>query len=145
MLYTPLTCKALRLAYQAHHGQFDPCGMPYIFHPFHLAEQMEDEAAVCVALLHDVVEDTAVTIEEIAAQFPPEVTEAIRLLTHDDGEAYASYLLRVKANPLALKVKRADLKHNMDETRHCTGLVSPERIAKWRAKYQQAVAILGDD
>ena len=145
MLYTSLTCKALRLAYQAHHRQFNPCGMPHIFHPFHPAEQMEDEAAVCVALLHDVVEDTAVTIEEIAAQFPPEVTEAIRLLTHDDGEAYASYLLRVKANPLALKVKRADLKHNMDETRHCTGLVPPERIAKWRAKYQQAVAILGDD
>lgn len=145
MLYTPLTCKALCLAYQAHQGQFDPCGMPYIFHPFHLAEQMDDEASVCVALLHDVVEDTAVTIEEIAGQFPPDVVEAVRLLTHNDDEAYEAYLTRIKANPLALKVKRADLKHNMDETRHCTGTVASERIARWRAKYQRAAAILGND
>lgn len=144
MLYTPLTCQALLLAYQAHQGQFDPCGMPYVFHPFHLAEQMDDEAAVCVALLHDVVEDTPVTLEALAAQFPPEVVEAVRCLTHGDDEDYEAYLARVKANPLALKVKRADLKHNMDETRHCTGKVPPERVAKWRAKYQRAAALLGD-
>ena len=58
MIYTALTNKALRLAYAAHHGQTDKCGQPYIFHPYHLAEQMPDEISACVALLHDVVEDT---------------------------------------------------------------------------------------
>ena len=64
MIYTPLTNKAMRLAYDAHHGQADKSGLPYIFHPYHLAEQMTDEITVCAALLHDVVEDTSVNIEE---------------------------------------------------------------------------------
>ena len=63
MIYTPLTNKALRLAYTAHHGQVDKSGVPYIFHPYHLAEQMTDEITTCVALLHDVVEDTDITFE----------------------------------------------------------------------------------
>ena len=58
MIYTELTCKAMKLAYNAHHGQTDYNGIPYIFHPIHLAEQMDDEFSCCVALLHDVVEDT---------------------------------------------------------------------------------------
>ena len=58
MIYTPLTRKAMRIAYEAHHGQFDETGVPYVFHPFHVAEQMTDEITTCMALLHDVVEDT---------------------------------------------------------------------------------------
>ena len=143
MLYTPLTCKALSLAYRAHHGQLDPCGVPYVFHPFHLAEQMEDELTTCAALLHDVVEDTSVTFEELAAQFPPEVVDTLRCLTHGEDEDYESYLLRVKANPVALKVKLADLAHNMDESRHCTGNIPEERIIRWREKYKRAMAVLG--
>ena len=77
MIYTELTNRAMRLAYDAHRGQVDKCGMPYIFHPFHLAEQMEDEISCCVALLHDVVEDTAVTLADLEEQFPPAVTEAV--------------------------------------------------------------------
>ena len=73
MIYTPLTNKAQRIAYDAHQGQTDKSGQPYIFHPYHLAEQMTDEVSVCVALLHDVVEDTAVTFEELEREFPPEV------------------------------------------------------------------------
>lgn len=65
MIYTPLTNKALRLAYAAHHGQTDTSGLPYIFHPYHLAEQMTDEVSACVALLHDVAEDTSVTIPKV--------------------------------------------------------------------------------
>ena len=65
MIYTPLTNKAMKLAYRAHHGQTDKCGQPYIFHPYHLAEQMKEEVTVCAALLHDVVEDTPVTIEQL--------------------------------------------------------------------------------
>ena len=70
MIYTELTIKAMVLAYNAHHGQFDKGGVPYIFHPIHLAEEMEEEYATCVALLHDTVEDTAVTLEELSRDFP---------------------------------------------------------------------------
>ena len=70
MIYTELTNKALRIAYDAHHGQVDSNGIPYIFHPLHLAEQMEDEISCCCAILHDVVEDTSVTMEELAEIFP---------------------------------------------------------------------------
>ena len=73
MIYTSLTNRALRLAYNAHQGQVDKSGQPYIFHPYHLAEQMTDEISVCVALLHDVLEDTDVSLEELEALFPPEV------------------------------------------------------------------------
>ena len=92
MLYTPLTNKALRLAYAAHHGQTDKCGQPYIFHPYHLAEQMTDEVSTCAALLHDVAEDTSLTIEELEREFPREVTDAVRLLTHEEGTDYFDYV-----------------------------------------------------
>lgn len=71
MIYTVLTNKALRIAYEAHQGQVDKAGLPYIFHPFHLAEQMTDEISTCVALLHDVAEDTDVSLDELAREFPP--------------------------------------------------------------------------
>ena len=73
MIYTELTCRAMNIAYDAHHGQKDVNGVPYIFHPYHIAEQMPDETTTCVALLHDVVEDTDITMEELAKDFPPEV------------------------------------------------------------------------
>ena len=75
MIYTPLTNKAMRFAYQAHHGQLDHNGVPYIFHPIHVAEQMEEEISCCVALLHDVLEDTQVTTEELSREFPRPVVE----------------------------------------------------------------------
>ena len=65
MIYTSLTNKAMQLAYKAHHGQVDKSGLPYILHPYHLAEQMKDEITICTALLHDVAEDTSVTIEDL--------------------------------------------------------------------------------
>ena len=145
MLYTPLTCKAMALAYRAHHGQLDPSGVPYHFHPVHLAEQMTDELTTCAALLHDVVEDTPVTFEDLATQFPPEVVETVRCLTHDKSEDYETYLLRIKANPIARKVKLADLAHNMDESRNCTGSIPQERIEHWRRKYRRASALLQED
>lgn len=70
MIYTELTNKAIKLAYQAHEGQLDKAGMPYILHPIHLAEQMDDEISTCVAILHDVVEDTDVTFEDLEKEFP---------------------------------------------------------------------------
>ncbi len=142
MIYTPLTNKAMKIAYQAHHGQVDKSGMPYIFHPAHLAEQMEDEISCCAALLHDVVEDTSVTMEELAREFPAEVIEVLKLLTHDDDTDYFDYVRAIKANPIAVKVKLADLAHNSDQTRCVGSDLTPERLAHWRQKYQRAREIL---
>ena len=143
MIYTLLTNKALRLAYAAHHGQTDKSGQPYIFHPYHLAEQMTDEVSACTALLHDVVEDTELTIEELEREFPKEVTEALRLLTHQAGTDYFDYVRAIRKNPVAMRVKLADLAHNSDETRFAgCGEIPAEQLAKWREKYAKARAIL---
>lgn len=143
MIYTLLTNKALRLAYAAHHGQTDKSGQPYIFHPYHLAEQMTDEVSACVALLHDVVEDTELTIEELEREFPKEVTEALRLLTHQAGTDYFDYVRAIRKNPVAMRVKLADLAHNSDEARFAgCGEIPAEQLAKWREKYAKARAIL---
>lgn len=143
MIYTPLTNKAMRLAYAAHDGQTDRSGLPYIFHPYHLAEQMTDEISVCVALLHDVVEDTPVTMDKLEQEFPPEVTDALRLLTHIEGTDYYDYVRAIRQNPVARAVKLADLAHNSDETRMAgCEEVSEERLARWREKYARARAIL---
>ena len=142
MIYTPLTIRAMQIAYDAHHGQTDKAGVPYIFHPLHLAEAMENEICCCTALLHDVVEDTAVTLEELAAVFPPEVVEAVALLTHEEGTDYFDYVRRIRSNPIALKVKLADLAHNSDATRFAGVSVPEDRIGYFRDKYTKAKAIL---
>ena len=143
MIYTPLTNRAMRIAYKAHHGQTDKSGQPYIFHPYHIAEQMTDEVSVCVALLHDVVEDTDVTIEELEREFPKEVTDALRLLTHEKGTDYFEYVKMIREDPVAVKVKLADIAHNSDETRFAgCEEISGERLAELREKYDAARKIL---
>ena len=143
MIYTELTNRALRLAYDAHQGQMDKSGMPYIFHPVHLAEQMEDEISCCAALLHDVVEDTSVTMEDLEKQFPAEVTDAVKLLTHDDSVPYEVYVRAIAANPVACKVKLADIAHNSDQSRMagCED-VSPAQRRYLKNKYDRARSIL---
>ena len=146
MIYTALTNKALRLAYAAHHGQTDKSGQPYIFHPYHLAEQMDDEISACVALLHDVAEDTNLTLEDLEREFPQEVTDALSLLTHEKETDYFVYVRAIKQNPVAVKVKLADLAHNSDETRFAgCGDIPTEQLARWREKYTKARAILEGD
>ena len=142
MIYTPLTNEAMRIAYKAHHGQLDYNGIPYIFHPIHLAEQMDDEISCCAALLHDVVEDTAVTMEELEKEFPTEVIDILKLLTHNDSTDYFDYVRTIKSNPIAIKVKLADLAHNSDQSRCVGSDLTPERLAYWKQKYQKAVNIL---
>ena len=142
MIYTPLTIKAARIAYEAHHGQFDLCGMPYVFHPYHVAEQMTDEYTTCVALLHDVVEDTDVTFEDLEGEFPEEVIEALRLMTHEKGVDYYDYVRAIRGNPIAKAVKMADVAHNSDETRNAMSDASDEKRARWREKYTRAREIL---
>ena len=147
MIYTPLTNRALVFAYNAHHGQLDYNGIPYIFHPLHLAEQMDDEVSCCAALLHDVVEDTDVTMEQLRQEFPPEVTEVVALLTHDDSavhqkEDYFSYVRRIRRHPIARKVKLADIAHNSDQTRCVGSDLTEAQLAYWKEKYTKAKAIL---
>lgn len=108
----------MKLAYEMHEGQKDRSGIPYIFHPIHLAEQMVDEDSTIVALLHDIVEDTSMTFDKLLdLGFTSEIVDAIQLLTKPEEEDYLDYVSRVKQNELARKVKLADLTHNMDLTR----------------------------
>ena len=141
--YTPLTKTALSLCFAAHRDQRDKSGLPYVFHPFHLAERMETEEEICTALLHDVVEDTCYTLEDLCrAGFPERVLEALRLLTRVDGEGYLAYVTRVRQNPIARRVKLADLEHNGDLAR--LEQVT-ERDRRRALKYRMARAILEDD
>ena len=142
MLYTPLTNRALELCFEAHKNQKDKGGMPYVFHPFHLAEQMETEEEICVALLHDVVEDTEKTLDDIVREgFPRQVTDALALLTHDDGTPYLDYVARLKNNPIAAKVKLADLRHNSTPGR-LSGRKTDTTVLSRMQKYLCAQAIL---
>ena len=142
MIYTPMTIKAMKLAYQAHLGQVDHNDVPYVFHPYHVAEQMTDEISCTVALLHDVVEDTEVTLEDLRKEFPPEVVEAVALLTHDKTVDYFKYVKEIKKNPIARNVKLADLAHNSDESRSSGSEHTAEQLAYWKQKYSKAKAIL---
>ena len=140
MIYTILTKKALNIAFEAHKDQLDKSGLPYIFHPFHLAEQMNDEYTTCVALLHDVVEDSSYTIQDlIEIGFPTQVIEAIIVLTHSKDMPYFDYINRVKNNPIATRVKIEDLKHNSDLTR--LNEISDEDLKRME-KYKKALFIL---
>ncbi|MBQ7828584.1 MAG: HD domain-containing protein [Clostridia bacterium] len=142
MIYTKLTKMAMRIAFEAHKEQVDKCGVPYIFHPIHLAEQMTDEVTTCAALLHDVVEDTDMTFEDLtAAGFPDAVTDALRLLTHDPAVPYMDYVREIKKNPVATAVKLADLRHNSDTTRLDE---INDKAVKRCEKYKEAIGILMD-
>lgn len=137
MKYTPMIKKAMKIAYEAHHGQVDKAGIPYIFHPIHLAEQMEDEVSICVALLHDVIEDTEISAEKLRKEGISEaVIHNVMLLTKSRGEDYMDYLERIKSSEIAVKVKLADLKHNSDSSR----LSDITKIDEKRMeKYQEAI------
>ena len=140
MIYTPMTKKALKLCFEAHKDQSDKSGMPYVFHPFHLAEQMDSEETVTVALLHDVVEDTGYTISDLIGMgFPKNVTDALLLLTHDDSVPYLEYVAGIRKNPVAKAVKLADLRHNSDLSR--LDLIDEKALAR-AEKYKKAIALL---
>ena len=141
MIYTPLTKKAIKLTYEAHKDQYDKSGLPYITHPLHLAEYMDDEYTTVTALLHDVVEDTDITLDDLAKEFPEEVIEAIKLLTHQKDIPYMDYVAKIKTNSIAKTVKIADLGHNSNLARlnHITDK-DLDRIIK----YQKALKLLND-
>ena len=140
MIYTTNTKKALKLCFEAHKNQVDKSGMPYVFHPFHLAEQMETEETTIVALLHDVVEDTDYTLENLREmEFGETVVKALSLLTHDDAVEYMDYVRAIKENPIAKAVKLADLRHNSDLSRLD---VIDEKALIRQEKYLKAMDLL---
>lgn len=137
MIYTELTKKALLISFNAHKDQLDKSGMPYVYHPYEVAEHMNTEAETCVALLHDVVEDTDTTLDDLAEVFPSEVIDALRLMTHDTSVPYLDYVKKIKDNPIARKVKLADLRHNSDLSRlNYVGEKDLCRIEKYKAAIQ---------
>lgn len=142
MIYTEMTRKAINIAYKAHEGQFDISGIPYIFHPFTVAMNMPDEVTTCAALLHDVVEDTDISIENLKKEFPKQVTDLVEILTHNENEDYFDYIRRIKQDENAVIIKLADLKHNMDRTRLSGIEVPKETLDKWDFKYKKALEIL---
>lgn len=118
MIYTALTKKAMKISFDAHKNQVDKSGIPYVFHPFHLAEQMTAEDTTIAALLHDTVEDTNLTFDYLREQGIPEhIIVALKLLTHDESVPYLDYIKLIKENDIAKAVKISDLKHNIDLTR----------------------------
>lgn len=110
--------KAKRLAEKAHRGQLDKGGNPYILHPLRVMENCETETEKIIAVLHDVLEDTEVTLEDLRKEgFSAEILEALVCLTHREREDYPDYIERICRNPLAVKVKGADLQDNMNINR----------------------------
>ncbi len=143
MIYTPLTKQALRLCFEAHKEQTDKTGLPYVFHPFHLAEQMTDEYTTVTALLHDVVEDTDYTLADLQAMgYPDAVIQALSLLTHDSRVPYEEYVQHIKSNSIATAVKLADLAHNSDLSRYDQ---IDEQAIRRTEKYRNAMHILSPD
>ena len=140
MIYTDLTKKAMKLCFDAHRDQVDKTGIPYVFHPVHLAEQMTDELSTVCALLHDVVEDSDYTFADLEAMgFPRRVIEVLTLLTHEKGVPYMDYVRLIAQDPVAKQVKIADLRHNSDLSR--LDSVDEKAIARAK-KYAKAMKIL---
>ena len=140
MPYTPLTKRALSLSFAVHKDQLDKSGMPYVYHPFHLADQMRTEEAACVALLHDTVEDGDIQLDDLRRLgFPTSVVDAVAALTHDTAVPYLDYVLGLRNNPLAREVKLADLRHNSNLSRLAKVRPSDRRR---RIKYLMAQALL---
>lgn len=129
---------AYEIAKRAHEGQKDKAGVDYIHHPEKVANMVESDTEKSVAYLHDVVEDTFVTLKMLEVEgFPSEVIKAIDAITKRKDELYDDYLQRVSKNPIALKVKIADMKHNSDVSRHKQPSSKDwERAAKYRSKIE---------
>lgn len=142
MINTKLTRKAMIIAYNAHKNQFDKSGVPYIYHPIYVAEKMKTENECIVALLHDVVEDTETTFEQLENIFSSEIIDSLKLLTKDNTVDYYEYIMKIKKNPIAKSVKIEDLKHNLDLTR--LDVITEDDI-KRENRYKKALLILSDD
>ena len=168
MIYTPLTKLAMKTAFDAHNNVqeewkiTDKAGVPYIFHPIHVAYQMETEDEICVALLHDVVEDTDVSLNDLRIKgFPERIINSLKLLTKEKNDSksigkdakrkeYIDYIKNLKASGdnVVIKVKLADLRHNSDRSRideHSLNDEDRERFEELFSKYEEAIWILSNE
>ncbi|MFP2931129.1 GTP pyrophosphokinase [Pyxidicoccus sp. 3LG] len=133
----PALEEAISLAVEAHRGQRDKAGQPYILHPLRVMMRLETDAERTVAILHDVVEDTPWTLERLRGLgYPEDVLCALDALTKRQGETYEAFIERLRPDALARRVKLADLEDNMDVRR--LAAVTPkdaERLARYRAAW----------
>jgi (p)ppGpp synthase/HD superfamily hydrolase len=107
--------QSLKIALEAHAGQKDKAGWPYVLHPIRMMLKMDSEIGMAAALLHDVLEDSNFTAETLREEgIPPEVVEAVLCLTRQENEPYEDFIERAAKNPIARKVKKADLEDNID-------------------------------
>ena len=134
---------AILLAVQAHKGQVDKANKPYILHPLRMMLQMQSEDEMIAAVLHDVVEDTAHTLDGLRQSgYAAHIIAAIDCLTNRAGESYEDFATRARSNPLARKVKLADIEDNMDIRR----ISDPqERDFERLKRYRKAWSELKDD
>lgn len=141
MIYSEMVKKASQIAFDAHRDDIDKGGYPYVMHPLYVAFQMEDEDSVCVALLHDVIEDHGdkYSFDYLEKQgFNERVIEALKLLTHKKDIPYMEYIKKIKSDKFATTVKIVDLKHNLDSTRINGCKFCKEGVYKQALSYLEA-------
>jgi (p)ppGpp synthase/HD superfamily hydrolase len=132
--------RAIEIAAAAHAGQLDKAGQPYILHPLRVMLRVATEHERMAAVLHDVVEDTSVTLEQLALEgFPPEVVKAVEALTKRPGESRLEAAARAATYPIARAVKLADNAENMDLSR--IAAPTEKDFARLR-EYEQVRALL---
>lgn len=141
MAYSTDVEKAKKLAILAHSGAVDKAGAPYILHPERVASRLDSPEEKVIAWLHDVVEDTGITIDTIREMFGPETASSVDAITHRKGESWADYLTRVKTNELAKATKISDIIDNSNLARLST--VTPKDVMR-QAKYNRALIYLMD-
>ena len=134
--------KAIHMAVNAHYNQKDKGGEPYIFHPLRVMDACASLEARIVAILHDVVEDTDITIEMLRQEFPPQIIEALKLLTHNPDVPYMDYVASIKKNTIAREVKIADLTDNSNVSR--LSMITNKDIERLK-KYNVALKILKEN
>lgn len=140
MIYTENTKKAIKLMFEKHKDQVDKDNIPYVFHLWHVAESMEDEDTTVAALLHDIIEDTDTTFDDIKnLGFNERIIEALTYLTRTNDEDYIEYIKKLSNNLIATKVKLSDLKHNSDLSRR--NAITKKDI-KRHERYLRSIEIL---
>lgn len=141
MLITSRTILAANYAYHAHDGQSTRSGMPYITHPFAVAENMTSESDTVLALLHDILEDCNISIDEVveSVKLSEKEKNVLDILTHKDNMSYEEYIYDVSKSAQATRIKIADLRHNMDLLRLMD--IANNDIVRTQ-KYMRALKIL---
>ena len=131
--------KSLEIALKAYSGQRDKAGKTYILHPLRIMSKMETEYEMSVALLHDVIEDSNYSADDLLKEgIPPEVVEAVQLLSKVSGETYDQFIDRIVNNSLASKVKLADIEDNINILRlESVGEKDLERVAKYHRAWKK--------